>query len=31
MTGLKLGKLPDRAPIRLSIGLPPELHRELIE
>lgn len=31
MTGLKLGRLPDRAPIRLSIGLPPELHCELTE
>lgn len=31
MTSLKLGKLPDRAPIRLSIGLPPDLHRALTE
>jgi hypothetical protein len=31
MTSLKLGKLPERAPVRLSIGLPPDLHRELTQ
>lgn len=31
MTSLKLGKLPDRAPVRLTIGLAPELHRALTD
>lgn len=31
MSGLKLGKLPERAPLRLSIALAPELHRALTE
>jgi hypothetical protein len=29
MTGLKLGKLPDRTPIKLSIALQPDLHERL--
>ena len=29
MTGLKLGKLPDRTPIKVSIALSPDLHERL--
>lgn len=29
MAGLKLGKLPDRTPIKLSIALQPDLHERL--
>ena len=29
MAGLKLGKLPDRTPIKLSIALQPDLHDRL--
>jgi hypothetical protein len=29
MTGLRLAKLPDRTPIKVSISLPPELHERL--
>lgn len=29
MTALKLRKLPERAPIRLTVALTPELHRLL--
>ena len=28
---LKLKKLPDRVPVKLSITVPPELHRSLVE
>lgn len=31
MTSIKLGKLPDRTPVKLTIVLPPELHRRLAE
>lgn len=30
MRGLRLGQLPDRTPVRLSIALPPDLHRALL-
>jgi hypothetical protein len=30
MTGLKLGKLPDRTPIKDSISLSSDLHERLI-
>lgn len=29
MARLKLAKLPERTPVRLTIALPPELHRTL--
>lgn len=29
MADLKLGKLPDRTPVKLGITLPPELHQAL--
>lgn len=29
MSGLKLPKLPDRTPVRISISLSPELNRRL--
>jgi hypothetical protein len=29
MTGLKLGRLPDRTPIKVSISLLPDLHERL--
>ncbi|WP_157220681.1 DUF2274 domain-containing protein [Flavisphingomonas formosensis] len=29
MTDLKLGQLPDRTPVKISVSLPPELHRSL--
>ncbi|WP_029934470.1 DUF2274 domain-containing protein [Sphingomonas sp. UNC305MFCol5.2] len=29
MTGLRLAKLPDRTPARLTISITPELHRRL--
>lgn len=31
MTTLKLGKLPDRAPVRVTVALAPELHRALAD
>ena len=31
MPDLKLGKLPDRTPVKLAITLPPELHQSLSE
>ena len=31
MPTLKLPQLPDRSPVRLTIGMPPELHRALTE
>ncbi len=31
MSGIRLGRLPERAPVRLSLGLPPELHSALTE
>lgn len=30
MTDLKLGRLPDRTPVKLTITLPPDLHQALI-
>lgn len=29
MADLKLGKLPDRTPVKLSVSVSPELHRML--
>jgi hypothetical protein len=29
MSGLKLGKLPDRTPVKLTLALPPDLHHAL--
>ena len=31
MPGLKLARLPERTPIRIAIGVSPELHRTLCE
>lgn len=31
MAALKLGKLPDRAPVRVTLALSPELHRALTD
>ena len=30
MTDLKLGRLPDRTPVKIAINLPPELHQSLM-
>lgn len=29
MAGIKLGKLPDRAPVKLTVMVSPDLHRAL--
>ncbi|WP_454882646.1 DUF2274 domain-containing protein [Sphingomonas oryzagri] len=29
MSGLKLGRLPDRTPLKISLVLPPDLHHAL--
>jgi hypothetical protein len=31
MASLKLAKLPDRTPVRLTIAVTPELHQALVE
>jgi len=31
MAELKLGKLPDRTPVKLTITITPDLHQRLIE
>ena len=31
MHALKLAKIPDRTPVRLTVALPPELHRSLTD
>jgi hypothetical protein len=31
MAELKLGRLPDRAPVRLTISLPPDLNQALAD
>ena len=31
MPGLKLARLPERTPVRIAIGVTPELHRTLSE
>lgn len=31
MTSLKLGKLPDRTPVKLAITVPPDLHQALLD
>ena len=31
MAGLKLGKLPDRTPVKLTIFVSPELNRNLVD
>lgn len=30
MTDLKLSRLPDRTPVKLTITLPPDLHQALV-
>jgi hypothetical protein len=29
MTGLKLGRLPDRTPVKIVLNIPPDLNRAL--
>lgn len=29
MSGLRLGRLPDRTPVKLTLALAPELHQQL--
>jgi hypothetical protein len=31
MTGLKLGRLPDRTPVKVTLMVSPDLHRALTE
>ena len=31
MTGLRLGKLPDRTPVRITIAVAPDLHKALAD
>ncbi|MEO6247309.1 MAG: DUF2274 domain-containing protein [Sphingomicrobium sp.] len=31
MSDLKLGRLPDRTPVKLTVNVLPELHQSLIE
>ncbi|MBX3562600.1 MAG: DUF2274 domain-containing protein [Sphingomonas sp.] len=31
MAGLRLGRLPDRTPVKVTIGLAPELHEALVD
>jgi hypothetical protein len=31
MVDLKLGRLPDRTPVKLTITVPPDLHRALAD
>jgi hypothetical protein len=31
MTGLRLGKLPDRTPVRITIAIAPDLHQALAD
>ena len=31
MTGIRLAKLPDRTPVKLTISVMPELHQRLVE
>lgn len=31
MTGLRLRKLPDRTPVKLTINVSPELHQALLD
>lgn len=31
MAGLRLAKLPDRVPVKMTISLSPELHRKLAD
>ena len=31
MSGIRLPRIPDRTPVKLSIGLPPELHRAIAD
>lgn len=31
MAGLRLGKLPDRTPVKMTIAVPPELNQALAE
>lgn len=31
MTGLRLRRLPDRTPVKLTVSLPPELNQALLD
>ena len=31
MTDIKLARLPDRVPIKVTIAIPPDLHRDLAD
>lgn len=31
MTKLRIGKIPDRTPIKINLNLPPEVHRDLLK
>ena len=31
MNALKLAKLPDRAPVKLAVSVPPDLHQRLLD
>jgi hypothetical protein len=31
MTGLRLARLPDRTPVKITIAVPPDLHHALTE
>jgi hypothetical protein len=31
MTEIRLRKLPDRTPVKLTVSLPPELHQALLD
>ncbi len=30
MTGLKIRKIPDRTPVKITLSLPPEIHSDLL-
>lgn len=31
MAGLRLAKLPDRTPVKITIAVPPDLHQALVD
>lgn len=31
MVSIRLGKIPDRVPVRLALTLPPDLHQALLD
>ncbi|MFA6123010.1 MAG: DUF2274 domain-containing protein [Sphingomonas sp.] len=31
MTDIKLARLPDRIPVKVTIAVPPNLHRDLVD